>query len=112
MTNGTERDKMKNKDDGFMFAADEFEVRLTAAHCRAARGWLGWSQAQLSKEAGVGLSTIKDYERGKRQTHKGVQLLLQNTFAKAGVWCSKAGIWHEDGIDEGETGPDDPEDMK
>jgi hypothetical protein len=37
---------------------------------------------------------------------------LQNAFAKAGVWCSKAGIWHEDEFDEGETGPDDPEDMK
>lgn len=91
---------MKNPRDEFMFSADDFEVRLTAAHCRAARGWLGWTQAELSKRSGVGLSTIKDYENGRRQTHKGVQLLLQNAFAKVGVWCSNRGIYDEEEIDE------------
>jgi len=33
---------------------------------RAARGWLGWTQAKLAEEARVGLSTVKDYEAGKR----------------------------------------------
>ena len=33
---------------------------------RAARGWLGWTQAKLAEEARVGLSTIKDFEAGKR----------------------------------------------
>lgn len=33
---------------------------------RAARGWLGWTQAKLAEEASVGLSTIKDFEAGKR----------------------------------------------
>jgi transcriptional regulator with XRE-family HTH domain len=33
---------------------------------RAARGWLGWTQAELAKKARVGLSTVKDYEAGKR----------------------------------------------
>lgn len=97
---------MKNPRDEFMFDEKDFEVRLTAAHCRAARGWLGWTQAQLSKESGVGLSTIKDYERGRRETHKGVQLLLQNAFAKNGVWCSKAGIHHEDEFDDSIEPPD------
>jgi transcriptional regulator with XRE-family HTH domain len=70
-----------------------FRINLTAAHCRAARGWLGWTQAELSKQSGVGLSTIKDFEGGKRQTHKGVQLLLQNAFAQANIWCSEGGIY-------------------
>jgi hypothetical protein len=90
---------MKNPRDEFMFAQEDFDIKLTAAHCRAARGWLGWTQAQLSKESSVGLSTIKDYEAGKRQTHKGVQLLLQNAFAKNGVWCLEAGIYHQDQIE-------------
>jgi transcriptional regulator with XRE-family HTH domain len=33
---------------------------------RAARGWLGWTQAKLADEASVGLSTVKDFEAGKR----------------------------------------------
>lgn len=33
---------------------------------RAARGWLGWTQAQLAEAARVGLSTVKDFESGKR----------------------------------------------
>lgn len=33
---------------------------------RAARGWLGWTQAELAEKARVGLSTVKDYEAGKR----------------------------------------------
>lgn len=33
---------------------------------RAARSWLGWTQAELAANAHVGLSTVKDYESGKR----------------------------------------------
>lgn len=33
---------------------------------RAARGWLGWTQGDLAEKARVGLSTVKDYEAGKR----------------------------------------------
>jgi len=33
---------------------------------RAARGWLGWTQAKLAEKSSVGLSTVKDYEAGKR----------------------------------------------
>jgi transcriptional regulator with XRE-family HTH domain len=33
---------------------------------RAARGWLGWTQAKLAEKASVGLSTVKDFEASKR----------------------------------------------
>ena len=39
---------------------------LSPEQCRAARAWLGWSQEDLSKRASVGLSTLKDFENGKR----------------------------------------------
>ena len=39
---------------------------MTPEHCRAARGWLGWSQSELASAAGTGLSTVKDFEGGRR----------------------------------------------
>jgi len=89
----------------FMFDASDFEIKLTAAHCRAARGWLGWTQAELSRRSGVGLSAIKDFENENRRTHRGIQILLQNAFAKVDVWCSPEGIW-EVPNDPDEIGPE------
>jgi ribosome-binding protein aMBF1 (putative translation factor) len=41
---------------------------MSPEQCRAARGWLGWSQQDLAKRANIGLSTLKDFENGKRET--------------------------------------------
>ena len=37
---------------------------LTAAHMRAARGLLDWSQQELAEKSGLALSTIKRLENG------------------------------------------------
>lgn len=97
---------MRTKRDDFYFSRDDFEVRLTPAHCRAARGWLGWTQAELSRQAQVGLTAIKDFEKGARQTHRGVQVLLQNAFAKSGVWCTREGILDDSLVDPNQDGPE------
>jgi predicted transcriptional regulator len=39
---------------------------LSPKQTRAARGWLGWSQTELAKRADVSLSTVRDFETGKR----------------------------------------------
>jgi transcriptional regulator with XRE-family HTH domain len=39
---------------------------LTPKHVRAARALLAWSQQDLAKAAGVGTSTVADFERGSR----------------------------------------------
>jgi transcriptional regulator with XRE-family HTH domain len=39
---------------------------MSLEQCRAARAWLGWSQQELARRARVGLSTVKDFERGDR----------------------------------------------
>jgi transcriptional regulator with XRE-family HTH domain len=39
---------------------------LSPAQCRAARGWLDWSQEELAKLAKVSLSTVRDFEKGRR----------------------------------------------
>jgi transcriptional regulator with XRE-family HTH domain len=39
---------------------------MTPEQCRAARGWLDWSQNELAGAAHVSHSTVKDFETGKR----------------------------------------------
>jgi transcriptional regulator with XRE-family HTH domain len=39
---------------------------MSPEQSRAARGWLGWTQLDLSKRASVSLSTVKDFENGSR----------------------------------------------
>jgi predicted transcriptional regulator len=39
---------------------------LTPEQSRAARAWLDWSQDDLAKLAKVSLSTIRDFEKGRR----------------------------------------------
>ena len=39
---------------------------ITPEQSRAARGWLDWTQADLAERAHVSLSTIRDYEKGRR----------------------------------------------
>lgn len=39
---------------------------MTPEQSRAARGWLDWSQADLAERARVSLSTVRDFEKGRR----------------------------------------------
>lgn len=39
---------------------------LSPEQCRAARGWLDWSQEELAQRANVALSTVRDFEKGRR----------------------------------------------
>ncbi len=54
---------------------------ITPAQCRAARALLDWSQLDLAQAAHLGLSTIRDFEKGRRvPTHnnlRGIKLALE-----------------------------------
>lgn len=39
---------------------------MTPQQCRAARGWLDWSQDELARAASVSLSTVRDFEKNRR----------------------------------------------
>lgn len=42
-----------------------YQARMTPEQCRAARGWLDWSQDDLASAANVSLSTVRDFEKGR-----------------------------------------------
>lgn len=58
---------------------------LSPEQCRAARAWLGWSQAELSERAKVGQSTLKDFETGKRVPIRNNLQALRSALEGAGI---------------------------
>lgn len=60
-------------------------MELTPELCRAARAYYGWSQDELAEKAGVGISTLRDFERGVRSPIKQNLLALERALASAGT---------------------------
>ncbi len=58
---------------------------LSPEQCRAARAWLGWAQDDLAKRAKVGLSTLKDFEGGKRAPMRNNLEAIQHAIEAAGL---------------------------
>ena len=50
-------------------------AKLDKDQCRAARTWLGWTQADLAYACGMGISTIAHFECGKSRP-KGASLIV------------------------------------
>jgi DNA-binding XRE family transcriptional regulator len=58
---------------------------LTPALCRAARGFLDWTQTDIAERAGVSRSTIRDYEGGHHDIHRATEAQLRLAFEEGGV---------------------------
>jgi transcriptional regulator with XRE-family HTH domain len=58
---------------------------MSPEQCRAARGWLGWTQQELARRAGVGLSTVRDFEKGERTPIPNNLAALRRAIEAAGV---------------------------
>ena len=71
---------------------------MSPEQCRAARGWLGWSQQELAERSHVGISTVRDFEAGRRQPianniasmrraleEAGIELVFRDSGAAAGI---------------------------
>jgi len=71
---------------------------MSPEQCRAARAWLDMRQAQLAASAGVALSTVKDFEGGKRAP-------IPATLAAMRAALERAGVSFLDGEACGLTGP-------
>jgi DNA-binding transcriptional regulator YiaG len=58
---------------------------MSPEQVRAARGWLAWSQSELAAQANVGLSTVKDYEGGRRTPIANNLEAIQKALENAGI---------------------------
>ena len=58
---------------------------LTPEQSRAARGWLDWTQGELAGKANVSLSTIRDFEKGRRTPIKNNLEAMRLALEMAGV---------------------------
>lgn len=60
-------------------------MKLVAAHVAGARGMLKMSQKDLAEAAGVGESTIKDFETGKRLPRPESLQRIQEALERRGI---------------------------
>jgi transcriptional regulator with XRE-family HTH domain len=60
-------------------------VEILPAQCRAARALLDMTQPELAELAGLGLSTIVDFEKERRQVSVAAVETIQRSLRRAGV---------------------------
>lgn len=58
---------------------------MTPEQCRSARALLGLTQPQLARAAGLGLSTIVDFERERRMISEQANGAIRVALEQAGV---------------------------
>jgi transcriptional regulator with XRE-family HTH domain len=60
-------------------------MEMSPSQCRGARGLLDWSQTKLANEAGVGLSTVYDFEKGRREVSREKVQAMRIALELAGI---------------------------
>jgi transcriptional regulator with XRE-family HTH domain len=67
------------------------KIELTPTDVRSARAIAQWSQEELAKAAGVGVSTIADFEKGARQPIANNVDAIRRAFAGRHIWFTPTG---------------------
>src|SRR5579859_1980219 len=65
---------------------------LSPEQCRAARGWLDWSQEELAQRANVALSTVRDFEKGRREPIANNLQAIRQALLSGGVELVDEGV--------------------
>jgi transcriptional regulator with XRE-family HTH domain len=68
-----------------------------AAHSRAGRALLGWSQATLAKKAGLSVSTVRNFEKGRSDPYGRNLHAIEGALRAAGVEIIEPGATSLDG---------------
>ncbi|WP_461327973.1 helix-turn-helix domain-containing protein [Bradyrhizobium huanghuaihaiense] len=58
---------------------------MSPEQCRAARAWLNWPQDALAKAASVGVSTVRDFEAGRREPTRNNLTAMRIALEEGGV---------------------------
>ncbi|WP_018264021.1 helix-turn-helix domain-containing protein [Methylobacterium sp. WSM2598] len=58
---------------------------ISPAQCRAARGLLNWTQADLARAASVGVVTVRQFEAGSAEPRQATLTVLRQAFEAAGL---------------------------
>jgi transcriptional regulator with XRE-family HTH domain len=66
-------------------------MSIDPTQSRAGRGLLDWSQKKLAKKAGVGESTVRDFEKGRRDPLPENLSAIRRALEDAGVRFIPAG---------------------
>ncbi len=66
---------------------------MTPAQCRAARALLEITQSQLADAAGLGLSTVVDFEKERRQVSADAVKAIRNALVRAGIAFTNEGAF-------------------
>jgi transcriptional regulator with XRE-family HTH domain len=61
------------------------KVEISPAQCRAGRALLDMTQSQLAELAKLGLSTVVDFEKGRRQVSQTTVETIQSALQYAGI---------------------------
>ncbi len=65
---------------------------INPEQCRAARALVGWTQLELAGAAGIGLSTVADFERGARCPQQQNLIAISSVLVRAGVVFIEGGV--------------------
>jgi transcriptional regulator with XRE-family HTH domain len=66
-------------------STENVDARMSPAQCRAGRAILGLTQPKLAHDAGLGLSTVVDFERERRQVSLDAINSIRRALEEAGV---------------------------
>jgi hypothetical protein len=69
--------------DGLLSQSHQLEA--VSAHCRAGRALLNWTKPKLAEAAGVGLSTVVDFERNRRIVSAAAVQAIRCALESAGI---------------------------
>jgi transcriptional regulator with XRE-family HTH domain len=58
---------------------------ITPSQCRAGRALIDWTQPELAKASGLGISTVVDFERERRRVSDDAVSAMRSALERKGV---------------------------